>query len=831
MTEQNKKVWVVNKAKDSREQFSRSRLRQYIERLSHGLNTEHISIDKVLDKVCKGLPDELTTSQLVDFTAETAAALTTSYYQYSNLAARILERHLQKRVPSSFSQNLGILRRYNPNIARRRKGSKSSYKHLIAKGLYDFVMAHRTAIDRKIAPDRDFDIDYFGFRTLERSYLLQMDGLCQETPQFLLMRVALSLHLDSLSDAFESYDLMSQKYLLHASPTLFNAGTEFPNLSSCFLVALESDSLDGIFRTVHKCAMISKAAGGIGMHLSNVRTAGTYISGTNGTSSGIVPMLRVFNSTAKYVDQGGNKRPGAICAYLEPWHADILEFLDLKKNHGKEEMRARDLFYALWIPDLFMRRVKNDEMWSLFSEDTAPGLSDKWGPEFESLYTQYEKEGRYLRQLKARKVWERILYSQTETGTPFLLYKDSCNAKSNQKNLGTIKSSNLCCEVVEYSSKDEIAVCNLGSVGLPMFVEEENDGTRSFNLEKLHQVVKVLVKNLNRVIDVGAYPLEQCRTSNTRHRPIAVGVQGLADAFFRLRCPFGSPYSRKLNKQIFQTIYHAALEQSVELAQKDGPYSTFEGSPGSQGVLQYDMWGVKPEETRSLWDWEGLKAKIERVGLRNSLLVALMPTASTSQILGFTECFEPITSNIYTRRVLSGEHQVVNSYLIDDLDKLGLWNSGMKDQIIAANGSIQDIAGIPENIKQLYKTVWDMSQKIIIDMAADRAPYVDQSQSMNLFLKDCTLAKMTSMHFYAWEKGLKTGMYYLRTQAAAQAIKFTLSPTMEKESRASRITEASRRRNSRIRGSIANGNAGKNSTDSVPMCNALDPANCESCSG
>lgn len=830
MTEWNRQVWVVNKAKGSRQRFDRPRLRQYIEKLSHGLNKKYISTDKVLDKVCEGLPDELTVSQLIDFTAETAAALTTSYYQYSNLAARILEGHLQKRVPARFSQNLEMLRAYKPGTGRRRKGLRILYKHLIARDLYELVMAHREEIDRQIVAERDFDIDYFGFRTLEKSYLLKMDGVCHETPQFLLMRVALSLHLDSLSDAFESYDLMSRRFLLHASPTLFNAGTEFPNLSSCFLVGLQSDSLDGIFRTVHGCAMISKAAGGIGMHLSNVRAAGTYISGTNGTSSGIVPMLRVFNSTAKYVDQGGNKRPGAICAYLEPWHADIMEFLDLKKNHGKEEMRARDLFYALWIPDLFMRRVEKDQVWSLFSEDTAPGLSDTWGAEFESLYEQYEQEGRYLRQVKARKVWERIVYSQTETGTPFMLYKDACNAKCNQKNLGTIKSSNLCCEVVEYSCKDEIAVCNLGSVGLPMFVEDDGQGGLFFNLHKLHDVVRVLVRNLNRVIDVGAYPLDECRVSNTRHRPVAVGVQGLADAFFRLRYAFGSPESRRLNKAIFQTIYHAALDQSADLARREGPYSTFWGSPAANGVLQYDMWGTEPAETRDLWDWPGLKSKIRRFGLRNSLLVALMPTASTSQILGFTECFEPITSNIYTRRVLSGEHQVVNSYLVDDLDRLGLWNAHMKDQIIAANGSIQDIAGIPEHTKQLYKTVWDMSQKIIIDMAADRAPYVDQSQSMNLFLKDCTLAKMTSMHFYAWHKGLKTGMYYLRTQAASQAIKFTLSPTMERESRTSRIAEAVRRRNSRIRGSIA-GNDAKDGSNSVPMCNALDPAGCQSCSG
>ncbi|VEU21765.1 DEKNAAC102365 [Brettanomyces naardenensis] len=700
--------------------------------------------------------------------------MTTIHYQYSHLAARILERYLQKKIPVRYSDNVEILRSYAPN-------KKHAYKRLVSERLYNVVLKHREEIDSHIVAERDFDIDYFGFRTLEKSYLLKIDGMCHETPQFLLMRVALSLHDDNLIKAFESYDLMSRKYFLHASPTLFNAGTEFPNLSSCFLVSLEDDSLDGIFRTVHKCAMISKAAGGIGMHLSNVRAAGTYISGTNGESSGIVPMLRVFNSTAQYVDQGGNKRPGAICAYLEPWHADIMEFLDLKKNHGKEEMRARDLFYALWIPDLFMKRVENDEVWSLFSEDTCPGLSDCWGKSFEQLYCKYESRGSYIRQVRARKVWEKILISQTETGTPFLLYKDACNSKSNQQNLGTIKSSNLCCEVVEYSSKDEIAVCNLASLGLPSYVERASDGRPTFNLRKLHSVTKVLVHNLNRVIDVGAYPLKECEVSNMKHRPIAVGVQGLADAFFEMKLPFGSRESRRLNLEIFQTIYHGALEASMELAMKEGPYESYEGSPISSGILQYDMWpGIQPKETESLWDWKGLKEKIHSYGLRNSLLVALMPTASTSQILGFTECFEPITSNVYTRRVLSGEHQVVNHYLVDDLIEKGLWNREIKDQIVAANGSIQDISSIPQFMKDMYRTVWEISQRVIIDMAADRAPYIDQSQSLNLYLRTCSMSKLTSMHFYAWKKGLKTGMYYLRTQAASQAIKFTISPSMER---------------------------------------------------
>lgn len=829
------KIWIRKDSDASKKQgepFQEEKLKSFIISLAYNLNTKYVSVDGLIKKVIQGLPKQLTVSELLDYTAETAGSMTTIHYDYSKLAARILEKYLQSKLPSKFSDNLKILRNYSPSKEYKNRESTKSFKHLISEDLYKFTAQNKDIIDSQIKPERDFDIDYFGFRTLERSYLLKVNGKPHETPQYLLMRVALSLHEDNLDAAIQSYHLMSQKYLLHASPTLFNAGTEFPHLSSCFLVALESDSLDGIFKTVHKCAMISKASGGIGMHISNVRASGTYISGTNGTSSGIVPMLRVFDSVSQYVDQGGNKRPGAICAYLEPWHSDVMEFLDLRKNHGKEEMRARHLFYALWIPDLFMKRVKSDDMWSLFSEDTAPGLSDVWGDKFNTLYTKYETEKRYTKQIKARKVWEKILISQAETGTPFLLYKDACNAKSNQQNLGTIKSSNLCCEVVEYSSKDEVAVCNLGSVGLPMYVETDSQGRKSFNFQKLHDVTKVLVQNLNRVIDVGSYPLEECRRSNLKHRPIAVGVQGLADVFFSMRMPFGSKESTKLNKMIFQTIYHASLEASMELAKKDGPYQSYVGSPVSKGILQYDMWNTTPIETEQLWDWSGLKHEISKYGVRNSLCVALMPTASTSQIFGYTECFEPLTSNVYTRRVLSGEHQVVNRYLIDDLISENLWNEKMKDRIIAANGSIQGIPEIPNDIKQLYKTVWEMSQRILIDMAADRAPYVDQSQSLNLFLRNCSLGKMTSMHFYAWEKGLKTGVYYLRTQAASSAIKFTISPAEERAARTQRIMETARKRSERIRKSVQNGHNGTSMKDTkVLMCNAIDPVNCESCSG
>lgn len=751
---------IIVKRDGKEEEFEPKKMRFTLLELSKNLNLTILDIDYVINQIKLGLPQKLSLDELIQLLAETMASLTTRYYQYSNLASMVLERDLQKKLPNKFSVNAKILHSFERN----------SYKKLINDKVMKVIENNRDLIDAEIDHERDFLIDYFGFRTLEKSYLLKTDNGIQETPQFLFMRVSLGIHLNDLQAVFETYRLMSQKFFIHASPTLFNSGTDFANLSSCFLLAMNDDSINGIFKTVHETAMISKASGGIGLHISNIRASGAYIAGTNGTSSGLVPMIRVFNNTAKYVDQGGNKRPGAFCMYLEPWHSDVFEFLDLRKNHGKEELRARDLFYALWIPDLFMEKVQSNGDWYLFSPDQAPGLVDVYGKEFNDLYHKYVKEGRYLKKVKAHKLWNAILVSQTETGNPFLLYKDPCNKKSNQQNLGTIKSSNLCCEIVEYSSPDEIAVCNLASIGLPSFVIN-----REFDFEKLHDVCKIIIRNLNKIIDIGEYPIDKCTISNFKNRPIGLGVQGLADVFFKLRMPFGSAESRKLNIQIFETIYHAALESSMELAKKSGVYETYEGSPMSNGVFQFDLWdGVKPS---ALWDWGKLKDQIRLNGVRNSLLVALMPTASTSQILGFNECFEPITSNIYTRRVLSGEHQVVNQYLIDDLVKLGLWNDDLKEQIIYHDGSIQSINNIPNDLKEIYKTVWEMSQKVIIDMAADRGPFIDQSQSMNLFMKDVTFSKLTSMHFYAWKKGLKTGIYYLRTKAASSAIKFTVSNT------------------------------------------------------
>ena len=641
---------------------------------------------------------------------------------------------------------------------------------MISTETYETVMRHANELNSAIVYDKDFNYNYFGFKTLERSYLLRINGKVAERPQHMIMRVAVGIHGDNVEKVIETYNLMSSKYFTHASPTLFNAGTPQPQLSSCFLVSMKEDSIEGIYDTLKTCAMISKTAGGIGLNVHCIRATGSYIAGTNGSSNGLVPMLQVFNNTARYVDQGGNKRPGAFAIYLEPWHADIFDFLDLRKNHGKEEARARDLFYALWIPDLFMKRVEANGDWSLFCPNEAPGLADIWGEKFEELYHKYEKTpGLPRKTIKAQKLWYAILESQTETGNPFMLYKDACNSKSNQQNLGTIRSSNLCTEIVEYSAPDEVAVCNLASLALPTFIDIARG---EYDFGKLHAVTKVIVNNLNKIIDINYYPVEEARRSNMRHRPIGLGVQGLADAFLALRLPFDSPQAKLLNIQIFETIYHAAAEASVELAMVDGPYSTYEGSPASNGLLQYDLWNVTPTE---LWDWASLKEKLAKHGLRNSLLVSPMPTASTSQILGFNECFEPYTSNIYSRRVLAGEFQVVNPWLLKDLVDMGLWSDNMKNRIIADNGSIQNIPNIPADIKALYKTVWEISQKTIIDMAADRGPYIDQSQSLNIHIQNPTMGKLTSMHFYGWKKGLKTGMYYLRTQAAAAAIQFTVN--------------------------------------------------------
>ena len=639
---------------------------------------------------------------------------------------------------------------------------------MIAKETYECVMRHKEELDSAILYDRDFNYQYFGFKTLERSYLLKLDGKIVERPQHMIMRVAVGIWGDNVERVIETYNYMSSKYFTHASPTLFNAGTPQAQLSSCFLVDMKDDSIEGIYDTLKTCAMISKMAGGIGLNIHRIRATGSYIAGTNGTSNGIIPMLRVYNNTARYVDQGGNKRPGAFAIYLEPWHADVFEFLDLRKNHGKEEIRARDLFLALWIPDLFMKRVEKNGDWTLMCPNECPGLADCYGEEFEALYEKYESEGRGRKTIKAQKLWYAVLDAQTETGNPFMLYKDHCNRKSNQKNLGTIRSSNLCTEIIEYSAPDEVAVCNLASLALPSYVDYSKG---EYDFEKLHEVTKVVVRNLNKIIEVNYYPVKEARNSNMRHRPIGVGVQGLADAFLALRIPFESPEARELNKQIFETIYHGALEASMEIAKEQGPYETYEGSPVSQGILQYDMWNVVPSD---LWDWNILKQQIKQYGVRNSLLVAPMPTASTSQILGNNECFEPYTSNIYQRRVLAGEFQVVNPWLLKDLVDLGLWSDSMKNRIIAENGSIQNIPNIPDDIKELYKTVWEISQRTIVQMAAERGAFIDQSQSLNIHMREPSLGKITSMHFTGWKLGLKTGMYYLRTQAAAAPIQFTV---------------------------------------------------------
>lgn len=734
-----------------------------IQRLCYGLDSDHVDAVAVTQRVISGVYHGVTTIELDNLAAETAAYMTTIHPDYAILAARIAVSNLHKQTTKQFSQVTKILYEYiNPKT--------DLHSPMISEETYKIICENADELNSAIVYDRDFNYNYFGFKTLERSYLLRVNGKVAERPQHLIMRVAVGIHGNDIERVIETYNLMSQRYFTHGSPTLFNAGTPSPQMSSCFLVAMKDDSIDGIYDTLKTCALISKSAGGIGLHIHNIRSTGAYIAGTNGTSNGIIPMVRVFNNTARYVDQGGNKRPGAFAIYLEPWHADIFDFIDIRKNHGKEEIRARDLFPALWIPDLFMKRVEQNGDWTLFSPNEAPGLADVYGDEFEALYEKYEREGRGRSTVKAQKLWYSILEAQTETGTPFMLYKDACNKKTNQKNLGIIKSSNLCCEIVEYSSPEEVAVCNLASIALPSFVEKDASSSW-YNFDKLHEVTKVVTRNLNRIIDRNFYPVEEARRSNMRNRPIALGVQGLADAFMSLRLPFDSQEAKELNIQIFETIYHAAVEASIELAQEEGPYETYEGSPASKGLLQYDLWDRKPSE---LWDWDTLKQNLAKHGLRNSLLVAPMPTASTSQILGNNECFEPYTSNIYSRRVLAGEFQIVNPHMLKDLVDLGIWNDNMKNNIIANNGSIQSLPNVPDEIKRLYKTVWEISQKHIIDMAADRAAFIDQSQSLNIHIREPTMGKLTSMHFYGWKKGLKTGMYYLRTQAAAAAIQFTV---------------------------------------------------------
>eukprot|EP01135_Chromosphaera_perkinsii_P005007 Nk52_evm5s310 gene=Nk52_evmTU5s310 len=682
----------------------------------------------------------------------------TTHPEYGTLAARIAVSDLHKETKPLFTDVIEDLHNYHEN---------SKAPPLIADDVYDIIMKNADTLNNAINYEQDFEYSYFGFKTLQRSYLLKIHGKIAERPQQMLMRVSVGIHKEDIDSALATYKLLSEKWFTHASPTLFNAGTSRPQLSSCFLLTMSDDSIEGIYDTLKSCAQISKTAGGIGLNAHCIRAKGSYIAGTNGYSNGIVPMLRVFNNTARYVDQGGNKRPGAFAVYLEPWHADIFDFLDLKKNTGKEEQRARDLFYALWIPDIFMKRVETNGNWPLFCPHECPGLADAWGEEFEELFLRYEKEGKARKVIPSQKLWFAILESQTETGTPYMLYKDACNRKSNQQNLGTIKCSNLCTEIVEYSSPDEIAVCNLASIALPKYV---NDGV--FDFDKLVEVTQQITKNLDKIIDVNYYPVKEAERSNFRHRPIGIGVQGLADAFIKMRFPFESPEAKELNKKIFEAIYFAALTASCELAKINGPYETYQGSPVSKGVLQQDMWGV---EDSAQFDWETLRADIAQNGVRNSLLVAPMPTASTAQILGNNESIEPYTSNIYTRRVLSGEFQIVNLHLLNDLVERGLWDERMKNQIIANKGSIQKVAGIPDDLKALYKTVWEISQKTLIDLAADRGAFIDQSQSFNVHIADPNYGKLTSMHFYAWKKGLKTGMYYLRTRPAADAIQFTVN--------------------------------------------------------
>jgi len=739
-----------------------------VRKLCYGLN-ELVDPVKVAMRVIEGLYDGVTTSELDNLAAEIAATMTTSHPDYARLAARISVSNLHKNTKKSFSEVMTDLYEYvNP-----RTGKKAP---LLSDEVLEVIKNNAEELDSTIIYNRDFGYDYFGFKTLERSYLLKLNGKIAERPQHMLMRVSVGIHLDDLAAVKETYELMSKKYFTHATPTLFNSGTPKPQMSSCFLLAMKDDSIDGIYDTLKQTAKISQSAGGIGLSIHNVRATGSYIGGTNGTSNGIVPMLRVFNDTARYVDQGGGKRKGSFAIYVEPWHADIFDFLDLKKNHGKEEMRARDLFYAMWIPDLFMERVQNDAEWTLMCPNECPGLFECHSEEFEALYHKYESENKGRKTVKARELWEKILESQIETGTPYMLYKDAANRKSNQKNLGTIKSSNLCTEIMEYTSPDEVAVCNLASIALPMFVKNGE-----FDHKELFKVTKRVTKNLNRVIDRNYYPVIEAQNSNFRHRPVGLGIQGLADAFIMLRMPFTSDEAKKLNQEIFETLYFAALTASMEEAKADGTYETYKGSPISEGLFQHNLWGIKDEELSGRWDWKKLRKDVKKHGVRNSLLVAPMPTASTSQILGNNEAFEPYTSNIYTRRVLSGEFIVVNQHLLEDLVELGLWNEDLKEEIMRANGSIQDVEIIPQDLKELYKTVWELSMKDIIDMSRHRGYFIDQSQSLNLFMENANMAKLTSMHFYAWKSGLKTGMYYLRTKSAVDAIKFTLKKEDKKE--------------------------------------------------
>jgi ribonucleoside-diphosphate reductase alpha chain len=793
----------VVKRDGRREAVKFDKITARIKKLCYGLDPI-VDPTKVAMRVIEGLYDGVTTSELDNLAAEVAASFTTTHPGYSLLASRIAVSNLHKGTKKTFSAVMHDLYHYiDPKTGKEAP--------LIADDVYEVIEKNAEVLDSTIIYDRDFGYDYFGFKTLERSYLLKINGVVAERPQHMLMRVALGIHKNDIESAVETYDLMSERWFTHATPTLFNAGTPKPQMSSCFLLTMKGDSIDGIYDTLKNCAKISQSAGGIGLAIHDIRATGSYIRGTNGTSNGIVPMLRVFNDTARYVDQGGGKRKGSFAVYLEPWHADVFDFLDLRKNHGKEEQRARDLFYALWVPDLFMKRVEENGNWTLMCPNECPGLSDTYGENFEKLYTKYESEGKGRKTIKAQELWFKILEAQIETGNPYILYKDACNEKSNQKNLGTIKSSNLCTEIVEYTAPDEVAVCNLASLALPKFVSNGK-----FDHDQLFAVTYTITKNLNKIIDYNFYPVEEARNSNMRHRPIGIGVQGLADAFILMRFPFDSEDAKKLNKDIFETIYYAAMTASKDLAKEYGTYETYEGSPVSQGIFQYDMWGVKPSDR---WEWEVLKEEVKKYGVRNSLLLAPMPTASTSQILGNNECFEPYTSNIYTRRTLSGEFVVINKHLLRDLVKLGIWNDGLKNKLIAANGSIQNISEIPQNLKDLYKTAWEMSQKAIIEMAADRGAFICQSQSLNIFMENANFGKLTSMHFYGWKSGLKTGMYYLRTKAATDAIKFTVDKAQVEE-----VNDVANLNAARI-------NALNEQKQAEISCSLDNPEGCEMCSG
>lgn len=790
----------VLKRNGANEEVSFDKVLNRIKKISDNLN---VNVFDIAQKVCTRIYDNVKTSELDELAAHICSSMITEHPDYGTLAARIIVSNHQKNTSPSFSETINIL--YN-NVDVHGEPTP-----LVSEDLYDAVMKNKEKLNSHIVYQRDYLFDYFGFKTLERAYLMKVNGVVIERPQHLFMRVAIGIHGHDIREALQTYDLMSNKYFVHATPTLFNSGTPRPQLSSCFLLHMNEDSISGIYESLKECAMISKYAGGIGLHIHNVRAKGSKIRGTNGISSGIVPMLRVFNNTARYVDQAG-RRAGSIAMYLEPWHADIEPFLEMKKNHGSEEERARDLFYALWIPDLFMQRVKDNGVWSLMCPDECPGLSDVYGDEFKTLYEKYEEAGRYKKQIKAQDLWWQVLQSQIEQGVPYLLFKDAANKKSNQQNLGTIKSSNLCSEIIQFTSPDEIAVCNLASIALASYVEHDENNKPFFNFKRLHDVAKVITKNLNKVIDINFYPVEKARRSNLKHRPIGIGVQGLADTFALMRYPFDSAEAMQMNRHIFETIYHGAMESSMEISKKrseliqkyaneeltfdeldqqialneydvidgeyPGAYSSFDGSPTSKGMFQFDLWGVTPDS--GMYDWNELKQHVKKYGIRNSLLLAPMPTASTSQILGFNECFEPFTSNLYKRKTLAGEFIIINKYLVADLVSLGVWNKDMSNQIIINNGSIQAIEGVPEELKQLYKTAWELKQKVLIDQSAERGAFVCQSQSLNLFLDEPDFKKLSSMHFYSWQKGLKTGIYYLRTRSRAQAQKFTIDPNMVK---------------------------------------------------